>query len=1090
MGLFFRKSVRFGPFRVNFSNGGLGLSAGIPGFRVSAGPRGNFIQMGAHGIYYRASLGEPSRSSIAPVSRPSHRSPQSISPAIPDSTLGAFQAIESRDAGSISDSSSEELLSEIRRKHKLIKGYPWAMGVMAAAVGGSTIGGLPLWTSISIGVALSVGGLYAYRWDLRRKLVILQYTFDDSAGEPYQALFDSATVLKSVSRVWHVSASAKVLNSKYHAGASATVRRKRATISSAQPPFMACNVNPVTVSFANSTFYFFPDRLLVYSSSNVGAVAYSTLHATTAVSRFIEEEGVPSDAKVVDRTWKFVNKKGGPDKRFKNNRQLPICAYGELIFKSDTGIDELLMISQQGPERAFASALAGMASQLAASSRSSADIMQLEVLFSPHTKESKAKAAGRRVPTVWVRPGETAMVQGLGIAGGMLYIGNTATAADGGIELAQIDPTLEIDPQQVDPDERLFGYWPRYDSISPPARRAYLSWLAGGRSDASANIGYVFLFFYGLERRLLVDALNDPAAKAEVPAIIAEIERLRTVYDNGSFLSYSGNLLDFLAAGDVEPSLCLRPPPPSTASRGMSMRLRVGLGQAALEERPVPAEWALAWVRSEPNVRLPGVARRCARQFDMQFTRSYVEKFGDGLKLSVNRTKLKISYRPASGGLANQSFVSNLADLPDVMTVVTPLKKLQVVIDEVAASLDAYSRFIGRHADRAISLEATLLLPKALWSSTIQSAFDVIDKRVGTGMVVIKLGDLLEALGGNLSFTRETLKSLFHVLDNENIGVEPDVLAGAKTPKHDDSVVLFRLPTGERQEGSGNRANYDAVAVMLDLAITLANADGRISGREVRFLNRQVDAWSHVGAEAQRRLRARLRLGIVYPPTLSSLKSRLEPLPAAARAGLAKLLSALALADGRLAPAAIKHLEKVYHHLGIDVAALYSELHVAAAKVTQTPSSLEPPATLKPSGATSRGAAKGAGLQLDAARVAAVQAETERVTALLAGVFEEQDSAETVAVTVPTDADPEDLEAVGPGLLGLDPDHSAFLRALLSRPRWTRAELQDMAADMELMLDGSLERINEATLEKFDSCIAEGDDPVEIAQELMESASA
>jgi hypothetical protein len=54
MGLYFRKSVRMGLFRINFSSAGVGISAGIPGLRVGTGPRGNYIQMGAHGVYYRA----------------------------------------------------------------------------------------------------------------------------------------------------------------------------------------------------------------------------------------------------------------------------------------------------------------------------------------------------------------------------------------------------------------------------------------------------------------------------------------------------------------------------------------------------------------------------------------------------------------------------------------------------------------------------------------------------------------------------------------------------------------------------------------------------------------------------------------------------------------------------------------------------------------------------------------------------------------------------------------------------------------------------------------------------------------------------
>jgi hypothetical protein len=64
MGFYFRKSVRFGPVRVNFSKSGIGLSAGIRGLRVSTGPRGNYVQAGAHGFYYRAKL--PSVGLICP----------------------------------------------------------------------------------------------------------------------------------------------------------------------------------------------------------------------------------------------------------------------------------------------------------------------------------------------------------------------------------------------------------------------------------------------------------------------------------------------------------------------------------------------------------------------------------------------------------------------------------------------------------------------------------------------------------------------------------------------------------------------------------------------------------------------------------------------------------------------------------------------------------------------------------------------------------------------------------------------------------------------------------------------------------------
>jgi DNA polymerase-3 subunit epsilon len=57
MGFYVRKSLRAGPFRFNLSKSGLGVSAGVPGFRIGTGPRGNYVHVGAHGVYYRASLG-------------------------------------------------------------------------------------------------------------------------------------------------------------------------------------------------------------------------------------------------------------------------------------------------------------------------------------------------------------------------------------------------------------------------------------------------------------------------------------------------------------------------------------------------------------------------------------------------------------------------------------------------------------------------------------------------------------------------------------------------------------------------------------------------------------------------------------------------------------------------------------------------------------------------------------------------------------------------------------------------------------------------------------------------------------------------
>lgn len=72
------------------------------------------------------------------------------------------------------------------------------------------------------------------------------------------------------------------------------------------------------------------------------------------------------------------------------------------------------------------------------------------------------------------------------------------------------------------------GYYPTFASLSPEQRWVYLDWLHD--ITRPINIGFVFLYYYGLERQLLTGKLD---------LAFAEILKLRQHHDSGSFLSYS-----------------------------------------------------------------------------------------------------------------------------------------------------------------------------------------------------------------------------------------------------------------------------------------------------------------------------------------------------------------------------------------------------------------------------------------------------------------------------------------------------------------------------------------------------------------------
>lgn len=63
-------------------------------------------------------------------------------------------------------------------------------------------------------------------------------------------------------------------------------------------------------------------------------------------ARFVEEETPPADATVVDQTWRQVNRKVGPDRRFNNNRELPIGLHGEIDLRSSNGLNQRIQCSR------------------------------------------------------------------------------------------------------------------------------------------------------------------------------------------------------------------------------------------------------------------------------------------------------------------------------------------------------------------------------------------------------------------------------------------------------------------------------------------------------------------------------------------------------------------------------------------------------------------------------------------------------------------------------------------------------------------------------------------------------------------------
>jgi hypothetical protein len=359
VGFYIRKSLSVGPFRFNLSKSGIGLSTGIKGFRVGTGPRGNYVQMGRGGLYFRQTL--PSSSSSE--TRRAH----SEVPAEQSSSI-EFDEVQSGSVSQMVDSSSSALLEEISSKSKKLLIWPWVFGLNIFLLVVLVAASSPVWIYFLL-VPISVGGLvWAIHADKLRKTVVLFYKLEPHIEQAFQNLHNAFDALRGCSRIWHIESHGNITTTydwKVNAGASAVVKRNAIAPHAGSPPYFQCNISFPVLPAGRQRLYFLPDRILVWDTNGVGAVGFDQLDISFGEQRFIEDAGVPNDTRVVDKTWRYVNKKGGPDRRFNNNREIPIVTYEAIMLTSKSGVQELFQTSRTGIGSTLNSAVKLMASAIA-----------------------------------------------------------------------------------------------------------------------------------------------------------------------------------------------------------------------------------------------------------------------------------------------------------------------------------------------------------------------------------------------------------------------------------------------------------------------------------------------------------------------------------------------------------------------------------------------------------------------------------------------------------------------------------------------------------------------------------------------------
>jgi DNA polymerase-3 subunit epsilon len=352
--LFLRKALRVGPLRFNLSKSGIGVSAGVPGLRFGlVGPRGNYVYAGRYGLYYRKTLGSTHTPGASPSLAPTtHGLPDPSQPLLED--VAGATVIE------MTSSSTSDLVQQLGEAARAPSLWGWV-----AAVGGVASIAAFSWVGLSgiLVVAVTVAATWWLRQrDLIRRAVVVFYDVTDHYAQNFDVLINQFGWLSGSQRNVRLVASGAAVGyqKKVNAGAAQINRIIPVATGVAGPPQLTTNVSVPSLEDSQNGVYFLPDRLLVRQGKDFADVPYDQLVVTPGQTRWIEAESVPTDARPVGTTWQYVNVSGGPDQRFKNNRQLPILLLSTLRLSSASGLDSTYRFSNPDSAGHFASALAGM----------------------------------------------------------------------------------------------------------------------------------------------------------------------------------------------------------------------------------------------------------------------------------------------------------------------------------------------------------------------------------------------------------------------------------------------------------------------------------------------------------------------------------------------------------------------------------------------------------------------------------------------------------------------------------------------------------------------------------------------------------
>lgn len=644
-------------------------------------------------------------------------------------------------------------------------------------------------------------------------------------------------------------------------------------------------------------------------------------------------------------------------------------------------------------------------------------------------------------------------------------------------------------------------YYPNYATSSPEQRYRFLEWLRDGRSS-DVEIGYVFMFFYGLEHRIL--------QKKNRQKIRNELRRLMTVYsENRSFQSYATQLLVFDALDELSklqedqlieafPARAGEPMHPSSRS--------ARLAWYAMFQNPVPADLIYRVIRVTTASRSV-VERRVDNELRLLFENRYKQQYGDGVLVHADSRSV-IEYHPGSLQLRRELELLERTDILKKVSynsiensdVFTPLRTLYA---ECVDDLRNYSRAVGRADSDELTPMLWEQLPddlknviphphKEAWVTLLEQSSSSPSPTI---IPVKKIAKLCAVLPSKAISNRNT-ELIINTAQSLGFTIDPNPQDLPHKWNWEENVsVLYTPANADKETGDYVPAKFAAFLVMF-----VANGKSTIPSSFISSATKHLSRDFGLGEFQTKRLTGLLQAlegveadmrGVTsykernlvnsdilqIRESVTNIMTELTPVRGDAANYLRRVSNALGLAPEELQEAVVRINGEYGRELEAPVQYNNSSQTEAGEPIPPPPTNTTAPSRAE--------------VILDPERLKQLQQETEAVAELLNNEF--SDNVDTV------DAQPESerfllknsapsprssidhkLESRSSIFDTLDARYRPFATAIVQQNVWTETELKTLAQEHDIMLNGAISVINEWADEHHGDFLIEDGNPYEI----------